>query len=915
MQIFDTQYKSEKGTSSNNFLKVPFVRNERLLPVNDYTATVDEVEVYQAERKNCDKYRLIVTINPLCSNVLFNRMTEVVKNEGSKACVCLNFSSPNDDMLSKLLDGKTLYGGKTTSHFARNTLNYGGVKFTRDTQLTAPEFGFDYKCGLDIFNNHLLRTDSFKTVSCRTTSSTDSSEFFNTIFDYMREYDGTQVYGYTTDDKRQDPLHLYLAEDISSFEDTVDAKLGEERGWLGFTNTSKILTYDSNNNPMEINRVINNRPSCAFIDMCPERDLWYFTPKYNPHRNRYEKNWNYCLTYPSSSTTEGITFIRQSSNSLKIYYFDDSVRIGGVTMCKIVSLSKHGLGVDDVINLYVNGIESTEKDLIIRNLKVRKVDDEYTFYVEYSQQNWIPTAEFISWTTRRGFESQAPADLVWSDKDRRVVYDKKNDAIDFVAFTDNNAYRCNIDRYSNDVSFKQVINNAEVEYYVRIFSRLPNWKFSKTKGDSKGAVYEFTNSISRLAFAKNAYGDDVSQIVFTDDISINGLTDNLGRPLTDIYLTIVKNNAGYREWYGKKGKNIDTISKTVEYSHVFGKNSCAFELVHESVNNTDHQNIIQNTNTNNSFFNRGLSIGAINGSREGIDDDEIEFNKYGKYDGDMNFYGDLCLYSPSSLAEITIDDIWYRFNTAQRELNNQDEAFKNLNYLTYDEIARDDYDAKGFGQALYDNPNANIGREGYRYKPHYRISLRSFGQELQIASPHIVNAKSITVNNGVYEFVSDHESYIEPNSEFIIHNVGRNIYYKCQSKTEESYSPLRVKFDCLDSNTPYFFDTNGEYRIIKRQEVIPETATFLTNGSYQYIWREIYQNGLDNYSPTEEYPFANGALYVEKSIRFFCGRQDPDKLVNSMSVSTNMVIEDMEPNKPKATMTDNYYTEDEISCV
>ena len=32
----------------------------------------------------------------------------------------------------------------------------------------------------------------------------------------------------------------------------------------------------------------------------------------------------------------------------------------------------------------------------------------------------------------------------------------------------------------------------------------------------------------------------------------------------------------------------------------------------------------------------------------------------------------------------------------------QDEAFKNLNYLTYDEIARDDYDAKGFGSSHLD---------------------------------------------------------------------------------------------------------------------------------------------------------------------------------------------------------------------
>ena len=48
----------------------------------------------------------------------------------------------------------------------------------------------------------------------------------------------------------------------------------------------------------------------------------------------------------------------------------------------------------------------------------------------------------------------------------------------------------------------------------------------------------------KLAFAKNIYSDNLSQVVFTDDIKIKLLKDNLGRPLSDIYLTVLKNNAG-----------------------------------------------------------------------------------------------------------------------------------------------------------------------------------------------------------------------------------------------------------------------------------------------------------------------------------------------------------------------------------
>ena len=50
----------------------------------------------------------------------------------------------------------------------------------------------------------------------------------------------------------------------------------------------------------------------------------------------------------------------------------------------------------------------------------------------------------------------------------------------------------------------------------------------------------------KIAFSKNIYNDNITEIVFTDDINIGSLKDNLGRPLTDIYFTII-NNQGYKE--------------------------------------------------------------------------------------------------------------------------------------------------------------------------------------------------------------------------------------------------------------------------------------------------------------------------------------------------------------------------------
>ena len=101
-----------------------------------------------------------------------------------------------------------------------------------------------------------------------------------------------------------------------------------------FTNVGKMKVYnDESTDPRNMDydwfKVINNRKPCDFIDMYPTRDLFYFDPKYNPYRQRLEKNWHYFLSYPSSSITEGISFIKTHENgstSLKVMLFDDTIK-------------------------------------------------------------------------------------------------------------------------------------------------------------------------------------------------------------------------------------------------------------------------------------------------------------------------------------------------------------------------------------------------------------------------------------------------------------------------------------------------------------------------------------------------------------------------------------------------------------
>lgn len=951
MKVLNTKYKAARGVSSDNYIRTSLVNNQRFLPTEDFNATVDEIEVYNEERENCNKIRLIVTINPLCSNVLFNRITEVVYKEGSDDCKCLNFGNIQND-----IDRNDLFNKyKSETAFTKISQSYGSVTLTRDTQLSRHDY-YDYKCGIDIFNNHILRSLTFKSVCKETKQNPD----FNTLFDTMREWDGSTVKGYSTNSNEKIDLHLYLAEEVLPYDESVDVNLSEDNGWLGFYNNGKLLTYGEASIPMEINRVINNKPSCGFIDMCPSRDLFYFTPKYNKSRNRFEQNWNYCLTYPSRKITDGISFIDSATKGLKVYYFDDEITSGGINLCKVVSFSKHGLEIDDTVRLYFNMRDGSQ--IVKDGLSVAVIYDEYSFAVKFSQQDWICERNFIVWQTANEFNEMArlynvsikeimgESDSVenekdnvtftWNPRDKRIVTDSNNNQ--YVVFNSNGKYKCNLNPSIANVTFKQMVKGLESEYYVRIFSRIPNWKFAEVKlsdymdetkrkqliKEYSGKRYDFDSTLGKAAFAKNAYGDDMSQIVFTDDIDISGLTDHLGRPLTEIYLTIIKNNAGYREWYGKNSSKFDVKSDVVEYSHVFGKNSCAFELCPLSAGDSNHQNILQNNNLSKAYSSQGLNITTLTNRKCSVlDNDEIEVNTIKSnnndatgmlYDGDTEFYGDLCMYVPSLLGEITIDDVWFRFNTAQRELTPQDATYVELNNLTYDEIVSDDYDANRFRTRMEVIPNATMASEGYKYKPHYKIPIKSFSTELMTAKPRIVSMKSIDVNedNSKYTIITNDESYIEKGDEFILFNQLRNKYYKCDADEVESPTKFTFTYNSKKNDNeqnPLFFDNVLVYSVIKKQETIPSDAVLLTDGSLLYAWREVYQNGFDSNSPNETYPFTNNALYIEKSINFFCKRQDPDGYMKSTTASSSF-IRDVEPNKPSILDEDDYISSDNIQC-
>lgn len=1101
----------KKATNKKKSLTINFQGNKKLLPEYDYVeGSVSAFERYNKEREECQKLRLTLQVNALCSNVLFNPITEIVKDEGSSNVQCLNYSPT-------IVDNAI---GVTSNY-------YNQIKGIRDTQLSNSDCGYDYNCGVDIFNNHILRQDSYKCVRLigYDGGGTQHREYFNTIMDKMVDEDGSPIYydnviatsentviedgkgckvsaeltnngnrrqvtattftkyygmefgakihfekplneqvdvtltlhlcydftagtisstekvfnshnmcpndiygvpnygidgvpyvndceyktggidytfsingngnndynvtisaytfaSYSTDfitfwehiggvsdgkykilssdttvrtiskGKNYDyyannpsnlqndsfsttERYLYEYNESMYFKEAIQKRLVEDKntGWYGFYNrvtpTTFLLTrdfesvdslngytYKKSLKKIDIDKVINNKEANEFIDMYPDRSLYSFVPKINNFKKRIEKNWNYCLTYPSSSTTSNFEFLNEDLDSLKAVYFDDTtVSDNGINVINIYSMAQHGLKVGDYVNVYktYNGYDDNEEkttinELILENSEVLSVIDKYTFQI-YRKEPL--TTNWVYYDTDSIVGNKFTINDDTSDTDDSVSYEEVTYNVDMLY--GNRLYKVNsdkkiqyyyivpatnmvcLDETCQNISFKKVVDNVECSYYVRIFSRLPNFKYvteeinentlykknNKLISNYSDVNHDFENHVSSLAFSKNIYGDSIAEIVYSDDIDISNLKDNLGRPLTELYFTIVKNNQGYKQWYGKNERNIDIANDNIEFSHCFGKVSGAFLLsdsYYKAANAKDAR-IIGTDVT-------GLDYQAINDYSQSDYDsvDEIIYDKV------LNYYGDLCCYSPANCYEYSIQPVMHRFNTAQREVNSADKSYQYFKTLTYDDF---DKNPEAYRRDVSDPRAFIIGeksmsvlqrKEGYYYRAHYQIPIRTTSSTVSTEDA-IQNTLYSLKYNGQYnldgealiEIVTDKSHGFVYNSKFDIYSMDDySVYHGKVSKiisSKKIYVVLYDENENIITDTSIFDDIDNFVLCSKDSDTTPSYANLSRDGMMQYIWREIVSNGNDN--AIEAYPFLNGCLYVNKPINLYLRRQDP----------------------------------------
>ena len=799
-QIFLNRFKSKKSSNVDNNLSVDLSTERKLLPTDSISETIDSYEEYVKEKDASGVFRLMFTVNPVCSNILFNGKTEAVYKEGSSEASVISGNTGN------LNPGARAYANK----YGKTTINP-----VEDTAISHPLLGdYSYHCGIDIFDNHMLRKNSFITIN----GCSGNTKEFNTLSDYLRDSSGSIVRekiiksadpnGFRLDTESVD-RHIYTKDSLLSFSRAINDRLVESDGWVGFINPSIISIPNANVETIEttVNKCINNAGPGDFIDMYPGRDLYSFIPKVNPYRKRIEKNWDYCLTYPYSSIT---------SHAL----------VSGGIKCEIIS---------NLSGTILSG-GTREGGLVYLRTQISNTfqkEDSVRFTITNKNSGQKTTTDYPISVENIGYMNE--------------------DTLHYFAIKLSDLYSAMSPVLSDgadyEIRVRKVVNGIDCQYYIRQFRKVPNFNSENicvedgvTEEEIESASTEFASTINKLAFSENIFSDKIAQILYDEDVVITGLRDNLGRPVSELFLTIIKRNAGHELWKSNPG------SEKVEYSHCFGEVKSGFDLLSDEYDFNVHK--------------------IWKGSLESSLEDDITIDN-------TLFYGDIVEFSPSNIEETVIESVYHRFNTEQR-----DEQSSMYNEIEYHEIKWDDFDIENgseFTLSTYKMSDLGVSdsccKEGYYYKPHYRIPIKQYDTTVQQGSHRkmVFNPKlsgtaaSFTGTTSINYFLRSGDTLYLYNKQ-----SGARVSAVVTSVGGRNFTDISFKI------------ANGaalnieEYSVFKVNSEMPDYAYDLCDATGRYLWREpLSDSALTIGDELYDSIFTNGAHYRHMNINFYLRRQDP----------------------------------------
>ena len=317
-----------------------------------------------------------------------------------------------------------------------------------------------------------------------------------------------------------------------------------------------------------------------------------------------------------------------------------------------------------------------------------------------------------------------------------------------------------IDVNPSDINFtigvstiKRSVNGKLSSYYVRQFKSL-------TSSDYKD--YD----LYPAAYGVTYFNDEVVAFNFKNDIDVSSLVDNLGRPITEIYLSIIKNDNDSNptslntQYWLQQQQNLIPPYNTRFWTKI----SAGYDL--ENNNNVNY-NIRSYGDTN--------YVGSL--YYENIDESDDVFD------------GDIVEYNESELLERRIENLYHRVNTVYRE-------FLNSIYSTYSQ-----------------DSNKGNKKEGYIYSPFNLIKIREFSNyinpvvnlQVVIDRYNITNPLEIDELRKSFQ-IPDYATEIAPNSfkwrDLLdigeIDNSGAGVDYPFESGAHYIYLDKRFYFQRQD---------------------------------------------------------------------------------------------------------------------
>ena len=952
-QILLNNAKNHNSVNVVNSEYIGFTTNQRSFSPQMIESSIDFYELYLKERNECKNYKMIFTLHPYMSNVLFNPFTEIVYNEGGVESGIVG-GKDRVAHYDKFQPGarnavtrQAMYNEKWDRDITRRH------QLLRDTEYSHPFLGgVTYHCGLDIFNNHYLRSNGY--FAMQTTSSSD--DYFNTLESVMYYGDGKKVEydipdpivtedGSGAINKKTTHLHMFTQENCSSFQNAFKNNIKDENGWVGFYNKSyapiKNLNKKDGVYTETINRCLNNLPSCSFVDMYPDRTLFSFLPKinYSNDNPREEYNWAWFLTYPYEHTLydsnnkpfdffneNGLKIIWNTSSSLKSngkdLLEDKNAVMRDGNFVYFRTKCKHNLSPNDAI-IFTYGEENFS--LTVSGVGDKNMANEtYYFYVSYNEL----ADEFGELSLQFTDEAGEKIDVFYVE-------------------------------IPDDMYVAKIVNGVPCKYYVR--------KFKKLK--------EITSTVNKAAFSRTIYNDNIVHLLYDENVNVSNLRDNWGRDISEIYLTLVKKNVGYKDYYYSG----TTSPAVTEFSHCFGRITSGFNF--ESNKN---ETLVTNPKSRSSSIFRDYNVRSLynlerfeNITPTFLKTMGISFMPPTPIEDEITettnvFYGDFVEFSPTTVIETILEDVHHRFNTAQRETKldgklhditvTVGDTQKNIKIgfpcdfskLVYDEIIYDDFDFKEVGgnvnvngetkvseianfevrvnngglrndAKLYNDsdnsPRDNIFPEGYFYKAHYKVKLKEYSEILSTDTDILISKKptiSLGGRYGFYYFNTSIPYGLKTGDRIkIVYENGNYREYFVSQKTKGT----QVVF--YDINTPTEDIVNNVKFVYLCNNNIPQYAYYSNDGLGRYVWRELLnESEIPQNSDIYNRTYANGAIYINTNVNFFLRRQDPYGIYGlkytyetAPNASAAALLAEYQINGVETSIPDTYYKTEEMTML